>query len=320
MKYKNGDPVDTDMLVIESTVRMASNGKNFVEMTLVTEDGNRFEKSKIWDSDNAPTGVIHVKGKIDLFNGNFQVIVNSWTKSDEDIDKFYPKCPWKLEFNSLLKLFKTLWESVKTPEISQIIPEFIGYAGICEEDDPKVPFYETQYFRHPGGRMVHHSYVHGLLEHSIEVATHGLNAARVHGLNQREQDLVVVGGLIHDIGKVHEIELKDGSYVLSERAKMYGWNSSAHLYIGHALLTLYAEKPENLASKQDIQILENVILSHHGPYGHVKPASMVAEIVHQADMMSSRINRMKKNLLLSDGDVESDQVRDSYIKIDGIES
>jgi len=309
-----------DVLVIESNVRTASNGKSFVEMTVISEDGNTFRKCKIWSSDEEPNGAIRVYGKIDEFNGNLQIVVSSWKKSDKDIDGFYPRCPWNLELGDLLDDFQNLLNSVKTPEIRLFIVNFIEYAGVREHDDPNRPLGDTQYFHHPGGRMIHHNYAHGLFEHSIEVATHGLNAARVHDLNQREQDLIVAGGLIHDIGKVLEIELHNGGYVLSERARMYGWNSSAHLYIGHTLLALYAEHDECPINDGDAEILENIILSHHGPYGHVKPASMVAEIIHQSDMMSSRVNRMKQNLLLKNGDVENDQTRDSYVMVSGTES
>jgi len=307
-----------DVLVVESTVRMASSGKNFVEMTVISEHGDTFRKCKIWDSDKAPEGAIHILGKIDLFNGNFQIVVSDYESSARDIEKFYPRCPWDLDVDYLKERFHDLVATIKDPGLRRFVTGFIDYAGVLESfcGDPV----DDQYFVHPGGRMIHHNYAHGLLEHSIEVATHGLNAARVHGLNQRELNLVIAGGLIHDVGKVLEIELHNGGYILSERAKMYGWNSSAHLYIGHTLLVMYHEKQENLIFMQDLNILENVILSHHGPYGHVKPASMVAEIVHQSDMMSSRINRMKQNLLLSDGDVESDQTRDSYIQVVGTES
>ena len=134
-------------------------------------------------------------------------------------------------------------------------------------------------------RHHHHSYVGGLLEHTLSVTKIALSLVNhFHDMYpERKQEiakpLVVAGAILHDMGKVLEYEPGIGSQRHSVEGELVG-----HAILGRDLVRDVALKLE-LDSKVQAQ-LEHIILSHQrlpewdAP---VKPMTMEAMIVHHAD-------------------------------------
>jgi 3'-5' exoribonuclease len=147
----------------------------------------------------------------------------------------------------------------------------------------------------PAGVRLHHAFLSGLLEHSLSVASL-CDKMVMHYRDELElpinRDLVIAGALLHDIGKIYELDYEKGFKYTTE-GQLIG-----HVVIGYQLMNDMANLIENFPYKVKMH-LGHIILSHQGrlEYGSPKTAmSMEAFIVHSADELDSKINMLKNNI------------------------
>lgn len=144
-----------------------------------------------------------------------------------------------------------------------------------------------QFMASLGGVSVHHNYVGGLIEHTVNIMTQAaLTADKNSGL--LDKDLLLTGAFIHDIGKTREIYW--------EIAKEYTTEGKLLGHIGIGLLML-DEKLSGIKSfpKDLSMLLKHMILSHHGEmeYGSpVRPATPEAVALHLIDNNDAKINHL----------------------------
>ena len=83
-------------------------------------------------------------------------------------------------------------QSIENPHLKELVMAFL-------EDDA----FTTLFKRAPGAKRLHHACLGGLLEHTLSV-TRLIEEIRGHyeGINH---DLLLTGGILHDIGKVDEL-------------------------------------------------------------------------------------------------------------------
>jgi 3'-5' exoribonuclease len=139
----------------------------------------------------------------------------------------------------------------------------------------------------PAAKTWHHNYLGGLLEHSVCVAKICDFAASMYHV---DRDLVVVGGLLHDVGKVFEYT-SHGAIDFTPEGRLLG-----HIGIGDQLICKYAAKidnfPQNLLMK-----LRHLILSHHGEYEKASarlPQTIEAIVLHFADNLDAQTIGVKQ--------------------------
>ncbi|HOK23645.1 MAG TPA: HD domain-containing protein [Candidatus Hydrothermia bacterium] len=143
----------------------------------------------------------------------------------------------------------------------------------------------------PAAKMNHHDYSGGLAEHTLQIARVSEMISKMYVIIDR--DLLVAGALLHDIGKVFELEYTpDIEY--TDEGKLLG-----HLIIGYELvskkiheLEFMGKFPEELRMK-----ILHMVLSHHGEqqYGSpVKPMFLEAQILHFLDNLDAKAYMFKK--------------------------
>ena len=106
--------------------------------------------------------------------------------------------------------------------------------------------------REPCTRAGHHSYLGGLLEHTVAVGTLVLETCQLH--QRLDSDLLMASALLHDVGKTREFTY--GAEIgLSEEGRLLG-----HLQIGAEISGAAAG---GLAPERRTALLA-CVLSHHG--------------------------------------------------------
>jgi 3'-5' exoribonuclease len=116
------------------------------------------------------------------------------------------------------------------------------------------PELRAQWRRAPCTRGSHHSYLGGLLEHTVAVATLAHETCQLHpGVNS---DLLICAALVHDIGRTREFTY--GAEIgVTDEGRLLG-----HMAIGARMLT---ERADGVLDEPRLLALLHCVLAHHGP-------------------------------------------------------
>ena len=161
--------------------------------------------------------------------------------------------------------------------------------------DAVVTKYEDRLRVWPAAVTVHHDYRSGLLEHLLQVADVCLRLADVYGA---DKSYVVAGAILHDIGKVEELD-----YDLATSYSLEG-NLLGHITIGVQMVNEAAaalgDVPRDVVAR-----LAHLILSHHGSRelgSPVEPMTVEAFILSAADDLDATIHQVRRHLAEGSGD------------------
>jgi len=155
-------------------------------------------------------------------------------------------------------------------------------ALLYDEED-----FRRRYERCPASIAGHHAALGGLLKHTTEVAVIARAITRVAGA---DQDLVLAGVLLHDIGKLDAYRW-DGGFAYTDAGHLVG-----HVVLGAlALERRLNECATPTCTDAERALLQHLILAHHGrlEYGSpVTPMTLEAEVLHWADNASAKTASM----------------------------
>lgn len=207
------------------------------------------------------------KGRVRKRRKNFclDLIYVSKNMLDEQVTK-------KLDSNFYIERFEKLISSVVDSDYKMILEN-------CFNDDVKELF-----FTYPAAKTNHHNYIHGLLQHSIEVVDISLFFADY--FKNINKDLIICAGLLHDIGKLKSYDVDD-KVVKTDWERLLGHLSISALFVSK--ITPVSVNPDK------IMLLYHIILSHHGELDYGSPVvckTKEAYIIHRADEMSASLNHI----------------------------
>jgi 3'-5' exoribonuclease len=163
-------------------------------------------------------------------------------------------------------------------QIKQLAEPWRGLvAQILLDDDFLARFADA-----PAARIMHHAYIGGLLEHTLSMASlANMLASHYPYVNK---DLLLAGTLLHDMGKTVEYSI-DGSFGFSEDGRLVG-------HIVRAVVVVEQAAAEMDFPQDELRQLVHLILSHHGTLewgSPVKPKTLEAILLHQIDLLDSRV-------------------------------
>ena len=283
-----GDRVQHEFLVIEREEKKQATGDPFVLLTLGNASG-RLPTSPIWANQadwavGAEKGkVVQVIGEIAAFHGKRQIRLTAPLRvlPDESVhpERFLPRIA--MPTDSLWDWVDKTRGDIRSAALRRAVDLFFG-------DDA----FRADFERMPASVAGHHAAVGGLLLHVTEVATIARNTARVMKANA---DLVVVGALLHDIGKVEAYAITPTGFEHTARGSLIG-----HVVLGAFMLQdrLATVPPNEISPSQRLE-LQHMLLSHHGSleFGSpVQPMTPEAEILHWADETSAKTNDMAESI------------------------
>ena len=185
---------------------------------------------------------------------------------------------------------------VKAPPISkqELVNRFNAHvASIKNKDCLKIIDYFMKkfgenIFSYPAAVSIHHEYSSGLLMHSVTMAN---LAEYLCPIYEADHDLLITGCLLHDMGKIIELE-GPIVYKYSTEGKLLG-----HISIMAAELRKAAQE---LKIESEVPLLlEHMILSHHGQqeFGSpVMPLTKEALLLSLIDNLDSKMVVVNKAL------------------------
>lgn len=150
----------------------------------------------------------------------------------------------------------------------------------------------------PGGKLWHHNYEGGLLEHTWQMVR--IVQAITELYPNTFKDLLLAGALLHDVGKIYEYE-HSGYIDYSDVGRLHG-----HIAIGYHLVASEIEKIENFPSLLREHLL-HLILAHQGQLEHgspVVPVTREAIVLHFVDEIDSQLNAFDRIAAAEKGDAK----------------
>jgi 3'-5' exoribonuclease len=145
----------------------------------------------------------------------------------------------------------------------------------------------TKFSTAPAGKSWHHSYIHGLIEHTLEVVRICDLMCDIHP--ELNRDLLICGAMLHDFGKTEELSY-ESFFEYTDKGKLLG-----HIVIAAMVVNEESKKipgfPEELKN-----CLLHLILSHQGKLEYaspVVPKTVEAIALYQADELSAKVNAYK---------------------------
>ncbi len=303
-KFKEGDSIQGFYLCIEKHLRHTRAGDLYLDLILKDKTGQ--VSAKIWDkvaefNDKFSSGdPVAVKGDVDFFMDRPQLVVKRINKATVQRYARYGFDPGLIVPSAeedpaiMWKELMGLIRDMKNRHLKSLVTQ------IYRKN-------KSLLMTHPASVKMHHNYRSGFLEHCLSM---GKSARLLAPHYQVDGDLVLAGVLLHDIGKLKEIE-SDYETDFTEEGNLIG-----HIVLGRDMVKEAVKQikafPEKLASQ-----LEHIILSHQGKYewqSPKKPAFKEALLVHLIDVLDSQMNIM--DMALSEDPEPGDWTnRHNYFRI-----
>ena len=281
MKYiavlKEGDRVGDVYLCKTRQSLMTKNGKPYDSVILQdktgTLDGKIWEPGSMGIEEFSEMDYVEVVGDVTSFQGHLQLNIRRVRKCHEgeyDPADYLPTSDKDIE-GMYLDLM-TFLNSVENPYLKQLIQNFFG-----EES------FKKDFCSHSAAKSVHHSFVGGLLEHTLGV---------VRLCNYLAAALLLTAAAFHDIGKLKELApFPVNDY--TDDGQLLG-----HIVIGAQWIGSGIEKIQGFPRRLSAELL-HCILSHHGEleYGSPKkPALIEAVALSMADNTDAKLETMREIL------------------------
>jgi 3'-5' exoribonuclease len=148
--------------------------------------------------------------------------------------------------------------------------------------------HEPQLREWPAAQTIHHAYRGGLLEHKLKMAEVARALARSYDANE---DIVLAGVLLHDIGKLQELHYESGGATYTRDGNLIGHIGLGLIMVREAINGI-SGFPDELRAQ-----IEHLILSHHGARERgspIEPKTIEAFILAMVDELDSRVHQVRR--------------------------
>jgi len=300
-----GDPVSQVCILRKIELKTKRNGDPYLFLELGDASGRI--QATVWD--NAAEihnllkagDIVRISGKAMTYNQALRISVDHIhpvTEADGvSREQFLPAT--QADMQKLTADLKKTIASLKNGDLKNLAEAVFGDRQWLD-----------LFLKAPGGKLWHHACIGGLLEHTMSVVRICETMAGLYPSVNR--DLLIIGALLHDIGKIEEYRYDQGYIDYSDEGRLLG-----HISIGAQRIRSIIEQIEIKQGfpRELKHLVLHLILSHQGKLEHgspVLPATLEAMILYYADEMDAKANGLRHILMQ---DKAPDQHWSRYIQI-----
>ncbi len=274
--FQEGENVIGHYFCKQKQIMKSRAGKSYMSLRLQDKTGGI--DAKVWDFNNdiqsfEDNNFIKIEGIVLIYQGETQLNIKKIRKSREgeyDPANYIP-CTEK----DVSAMYNELTDYIKT--INNIYIKKLLEAFFVNDSNAIKLF-----VNHSAAKNIHHSYMGGLLEHTLSVVK---ICDFMGNLYKANRDILIATAMLHDIGKIEELSpFPNNDY--TDDGQLLG-----HIIIGTEMITEKIKTingfPNQLAS-----LIKHSILSHHGEYEYgspKRPKTVEAFILHCADNTDAKI-------------------------------
>jgi 3'-5' exoribonuclease len=277
-QFKKGQSIEGFFLAKEKTLSKTKTGNFYLSLRLADRTGEI--EGRVWDKASDFASVfekddfIKIQGEIDEFQGILQLRILRLRKAAPGeivLTDFLPQTSQDIDL--MISELKGILEGVRNPHLRGLLESFLA-------DEEFLKKFQTA----PAAKAMHHVCIGGLLEHTLSV----LRLIRLVAPQYRaiDQDLILAGGFLHDVGKVDELAY-ERAFDYTDMGRLLGHITLTVEMIDKKILLL-PDFPESLAL-----LLKHLIISHHGEYvfgSPKRPKTLEALLLHHLDDLDAKIN------------------------------
>lgn len=275
--YNLGDTASLFLLLTKIEKKSSRAGKEYLDLEL--RDKSTSMSAKMWDGfevfyNAAEEGmIVKINCQFDEFNGIPQLKVkNISAVNDNEVSHadFLPSSD--RSFDEMKSEFDEIVNSISNKNLKLLIEKIF-------DDDTK-----EKYFNVPAGKAWHHAYIHGLLEHTLEIIKICKLMCEIHP--ELNRDLIITAAILHDLGKVEELTYET-SFDYTDKGRLVGHIVIAAMKVEEKTKEV-SDFPEELKNQ-----LIHLVLSHQGKLEHASPVipkMAEAMVLYHADELSAKSN------------------------------
>jgi len=250
MGFDEGKYFTGFFLVLTKQQRATKQNKPYLNLVLGDKTGQI--EGRVWDltdpritMDFERGDIVKVRGSVGRFDDRSQVKVEQLRKATAgEADKMDMLPATTHDVAELWMRLEAAVESIGNADLQRLLKALLADANIAQA-----------YREAPAARGLHHAWLGGLLEHVVSLLGLADRVAAHYPLLDR--DLLVTGVILHDIGKIRELEWDSGFDYTVEGVLL------GHIQIGVELVEKtiagMADFPDRLRT-----LVVHMILSHHG--------------------------------------------------------
>ena len=266
-------------------IALTKTGKEYGSLTLQDKTGTA--DAKIWElgspgiSDFNAMDYVFVDADVTVFQGNIQLNVKRIRRADEG--EYVPADYLPVTGKDIKQMYHELNQYITTIRNEHLRKLA---AGFFVQDAAFAKVFAS----HSAAKSVHHSFVGGLLEHTLSVVKLCDFFCKQYPLLNR--DLLLVAAMFHDIGKTKELSVfPENDY--TDEGQLIG-----HIIIGAQMVQEKINAMPGFPKKLENELI-HCILAHHGEleYGSPKkPALIEALALNLADNADAKMETMTEIL------------------------
>ena len=291
-----GDRLEDEVFAVRSKdLRTTTQGGLYIHAVLVDRTGQLVARQ--WQATEAmfgqmpEGGFMHFKGRVENYKGNLQFIIDGMRPAESgsfDIADFLPAS--RRDIDEMWKRVVEIVGSIKHPDLAALAQAFL-------KDEELMTGFRSA----PAAAVMHHAYIGGLLEHTLNVLELGVRVIPLYP--KLSLDLVLLGIFLHDMGKLKELTHQT-TIGYSDEGQLVGHIAMAVVWIDQKTREVGDERGKPFPA--DLRaVLQHIILSHHGKYefGSPKlPATPEAVAIHYLDNLDAKVHMFLSEI---EGDTNS---------------
>lgn len=283
--FRDGDKVVGVYLCKQKSSAVTKTGKPYDNVVL--QDKTGAIDCKIWDVGSAgicdfdALDYVDIMGEVSSYNGALQVSIKRARVCGEG--EYDPKDYLPVSERDIEEMYKELLGYV-----NEISNHYLK--ALLEEFFVKDKEFIKGFKMSSAAKSVHHSFVGGLLEHTVSVA----NLCKYYALKypMLKKDLLLSAALLHDVGKVREFSsFPENDY--TDEGNLLG-----HIVMGSEMIGEKAGIIDGFPKSLENE-LKHCILAHHGKleFGSPKKPSLIEAVaLNYADDLDAKMETFKEIL------------------------
>jgi 3'-5' exoribonuclease len=280
-ELQNKEIVDHFFLLKKIEVKQTKTGRDYLSLEFGDKSGsiaaNFWDGFEEFQSSALQGSIVKIKGYVESFNDRLQLKIEraqvATTNDNVSVTDFL-----QTSERDISEMQNEFWEWVKKIKNEQLIR--LIRLIFTEERFQKFSYA-------PAGKSWHHSYIGGLLEHTLEIMMICELMCDIH--SELNRDLLITAALLHDIGKIEELSYET-AFDYTDKGRLIGHIVMAANWIENACQQI-PNFPDELKT-----LLLHLILSHQGKLENaspVEPKTLEAIALYHADELSAKTNAYK---------------------------